>query len=398
MLLKKQIFGWSIYDLANTIFSALFVTIYFPLFVVLKGGTAFHVGLVMSLSMLLAGFLVPFFGALADVTQRKKFFLFLFTLLCCIFTFFTGFFDLVTLLFFGLFANFFYNASLDIYDSFLVNLSNSKNIGKISGIGTAVGYLGTILSIGIAYLVGYKYGFETILGIKIIFILTALSFFLISLITFYYLKETSKTKIKIHHFKQAFNNVAYTIKGIKKHKNLWLFLLSSFLYVDAANTTVVFLYLYARDQLQLSLVQFLPIYLVMALSAFFGAMIFGYLSDKFRPKRTLLYVLFLWIGVILLLYFKTTFTTFLIVGIFGGALLGGIWTITRPILVELAPKEKITEYFGYQGLTEKFSGVIGPFFFGYIAILFGFKPALLIVIGLFLLGAFVLSLVKMDKS
>ena len=61
-------------------------------------------------------------------------------------------------------------------------------------------------------------------------------------------------------------------------------------------------------------------------------------------------------------------------------------------------EEKIAELFGYQGLTEKFSGVIGPFLFGYIATSFGFKPALLVVIGLFLLGAFVLSLVKIKTK
>jgi UMF1 family MFS transporter len=396
--LKKQIFGWSIYDLANTIFSALFITVYFPLFVILKGGTAFHVGVVMSLSMLLAGLLVPFLGALADITQRKKLLLFSFTLLCCIFTFFTGFFGLTLVLFLGLFANFFYHAGLDVYDSFLVNLSNKDNIGKISGIGTAIGYLGTILSIAVAYIVGYTYGFETILGIKIIFILTALLFFSLSLITFYYLKEISKTKIKPNHFKQAFKRVIYTIKSIKKFKSVWLFLLASFLYVDGASTAIIFLYLYARDQLGLSIIQFLPIYLIMALAAFIGAMIFGYITDKFGHKKTLLSVIFLWVVIILLLYFKTTFITFLIVGIFGGALLGAIWTITRPILVDLAPKEKIAELFGYQGLTEKFSGVIGPFLFGYIATSFGFKPALLVVIGLFLLGAFVLSLVKIKTK
>ena len=93
--IKKQIFGWSMYDFANTIFSALFITVYFPLFVVLKGGTAFHVGLTMSISMLLAGLLVPTLGGVADITQRKKLLLFMFTVLCCMFTFFTGFFGLL---------------------------------------------------------------------------------------------------------------------------------------------------------------------------------------------------------------------------------------------------------------------------------------------------------------
>ena len=394
MGLKKQIFGWSMYDFANTIFSALFITIYFPLLVILKGGNAFHVGLVISASMLLAGLLVPLLGAVADITKRKKLLLFIFTVLCCIFTFFTGFFTLAFVLLLGLLANFFYHASLDVYDSLLVNLSNKKNIGRISGIGTAVGYLGAILSVGIAYLIGSFYGYETILGIKIIFIATALLFFGFSLFTFLLVKETSKIKIKKAHFKKAFTKVIYTIKSFKKFKYIWIFLLASFLYVDAANTAIIFLYLYARDQIGLALVQFLPIYVLMALAAGVGSLIFGKITDNIGHKRTLFIILFSWIVIILILYVKTTFTTFLLTGIVGGALLGGIWTTTRPILVDLAPKDKIAELFGYQGLTEKFSGVIGPALFGAIAVTFGFKQALLVVILLFLSGALALRFVK----
>jgi len=78
-------------------------------------------------------------------------------------------------------------------------------------------------------------------------------------------------------------------------------------------------------------------------------------------------------------------------------LLGATWTITRPLLVELAPKTKIAELFGYQGLTEKFSGVIGPALFGLIAVTLGFRQALLVVIGLFLLGGIVLWFVKTER-
>jgi UMF1 family MFS transporter len=241
---KKQIFGWSMYDFANTIFSALFVTVYFPLFVVLKGGNAFHVGLVISVSMLLAGLLVPFLGAIADITRRKKLLLFIFTVLCCLFTFFTGFFTLGLVLLLGLLANFFYHAGLDVYDSLLVNISSKRNIGWISGLGTAVGYGGTILSVLVAYAIGFLYGFETIAGIKTIFILTALLFFGFSLFTFIFVKRVSRKKIKRYHLKEAFRRVIYTIKKVKKYKSVWLLLLASFLYVDGANTAIIFLYLY----------------------------------------------------------------------------------------------------------------------------------------------------------
>lgn len=398
MSIKKQIFGWSMYDFANTIFSALFITVYFPLFVVLKGGTAFHVGLVMSISMLLAGLIVPFLGAVADITQRKKLLLFIFTLMCCFFTFFTGFFGLIVVLPLALLANFFFHASLDVYDSLLVNISTKRNIGRISGLGTAVGYLGTILSVVIAYIVGYFYGFETIRGIRILFVLTALLFFGFSLFTFIFMKEPSKTKIKKQHFRDAFKRVISTIKGIKKFKHVWLFLLASFLYVDGANTAVIFLFLYARDQIGLTLVQFLPLYIMMAIAAGIGSLFFGKLTDRVEHKKTLTIVLFLWVMTILILYLKTNYLTFLLASILGGALLGAVWAITRPVLIDLAPKTKVAELLGYQGLTEKFSGVIGPFLFGVIAVAVGFRQALLIVIALFLSGAFVLRFVKVKNA
>ncbi len=382
------------YDFANTIFSALFVTIFFPLFIVLLGGTAFHVGLIFSLSMFLAALIVPSLGAIADITKRKKMLLFIFTLICCTLTFLLGFSGLTAALILGLLANFFYHASLDVYDAMLVDISNEKNIGRISGIGTGIGYLGTVFAILVVFIVGKFYSYESITGIKIIFVLTAILFFGLSLITFIYYKEPTKNKIKIKHIPQAFKRVISTIKEIKQFKYLWLFLLASFLYFDAANTAIIFLYLHGRDQLGLTITQFLPVYLAMALAAMIGAFTFGKISDTFGHKKTLMSLLIGWIIVISLIFFNTTYTTFLLVGIFGGAFLGGLWTVTRPLLVSLTPKEKISELFGYQGLTEKFGGVIGPLAFGTVASLWGFRQALLVIIVLFALGAITLKFVK----
>jgi UMF1 family MFS transporter len=394
MTTKKEIFGWSMYDFANTIYSALFVTVYFPLFVVLKGGDAFHVGMIFSLSMLLAGLLVPLLGAVADQTKRKKVLLFIFTLACCTFVFLSGFFSLWYVLLFALLANFSYHASLDMYDALLDNISTPKNRGWISGLGTAVGYLGTVFSVAVAFVVASIYGSESIQGIAIVFVLTAVLFFCFSLFTFMFVKERSKTRIRKEHFRKAFKSVIHTLRNIKKFKFVWLFLLASFLYTDGANTAIIFLFLFGRDQIGLSLQQFLPIYVVMALASGLGALGFGKLTDKLGHKKTLNIVLFLWVVVIGILFYKTNYTTFLLTGILGGALLGGIWTITRPILMQLAPKDKLAELFGYQGLTEKFSGVIGPPLFGFIAVAAGFKQALLLIIALFLLGALVLAFVK----
>ncbi|MBI1972729.1 MFS transporter, partial [Candidatus Woesearchaeota archaeon] len=279
-------------------------------------------------------------------------------------------------------------------DSLLINISNKKNIGWISGLGTGIGYLGTILSVILAYIIGYFYGFESILGIKIIFILTAVLFFGFSLFTFIFVKEISRIKIKKHHFKDAFKRVIFTLKNIRKFKSVWFFLLASFLYTDGANTAIIFLFLYAKDQIGLTLVQFLPVYIIIALAAGLGSISSGKLADKIGHKRTLSIVLFSWIIIIFILYLKTSYATFLLAGILGGALLGATWTTTRPMLVSIAPKGKVAELFGYQGLTEKFSGVIGPLLYGFTAVAIGFRQALLVVIVLFILGAIVLTFVK----
>ncbi|MBI2671284.1 MFS transporter [Candidatus Woesearchaeota archaeon] len=397
MTTKKEIFGWCMYDFANTIFSALFTTIYFPLIVILKGGTVFHIGLIVSIAMISAALFVPYLGAIADITKRKKPMLFIFTLLCCIATLFSGYFDLKTTLIFGFLAKFFFNASLDIYDSILVDISNKRNISFISGLGISIGYLGTIFGVLIAYTAGKFYGHETLLGVQVVFVLIAIMFLGFSLFTFIFVKEPSGFIIKKDYIKTAFYNVTNTIKNIKKFRHTWLFLLASFFYSDAANTALGFLYLYATNQIGVELTKFLPIYISMAITAAVGSLFFGKISDKFGHKRILTFILIMWILIILVLYLKTTYTTFLIIGLVGGALLGGLWALTRTLLVDLTPKNKQAELFGYQGLTEKISGVIGPVLFGYIALILGFRQALWVIIVLFLIGLIFLRFVKVNK-
>lgn len=398
MTTKKEIFGWCMYDFANTIFSALFTTVYFPLLIILKGGTIFHVGLIMSIAMILAALFVPYLGAIADITKRKKLMLFIFTLLCCISTLFAGYFNLTTTLIFGLLAKFFFNASLDVYDSMLVDISNKRNVSFISGLGIAIGYFGTIFGVLVAYIAGKFYSYDTIFGIQIVFILIAIMFFGFSLFTFTFYKEQSRVTIKTIHIKTAFFNVTNTLKNIKRFRSAWLFLLASFFYSDAANTALGFLFLYAQNQVGISLAQFLPLYILMAITAATGSLFFGKISDRFNHKKTLSLILVMWIIIISFLYFKTTYTTFIITGIVGGALVGGLWTVTRPLLLDVSPKNKVAELFGYQGLTEKISGVIGPVLFGYIALTLGFKQALLVILLLFLMGFILLNFFKIDNN
>jgi UMF1 family MFS transporter len=348
--------------------------------------------------MLLAGILVPFIGAMSDTTGRRMNFVIFFTIICVIFTALTPYVTLYLALFFALIAMFTYHAALDVYDAKLMDISNNKNRGKISSYGVALGYVGTVLSLLMAYIILNIYGWDSPVAIKAIFPATAIFFLLFSLITFILVKDKVKeTAISLKAtFQQAFFQIKETITKLPKYKGLLPFLIASFLYTDGMNTVILFLYLYAREQIKLTIINFFYFYALFAIAAIIGSLIFGKISDRIGPKRTLITLVIIWTFIIFLLMKVSNIATFIIAGCLGGAALGAVWAVTRPMLVKLSPRKKIAQLFGFQGLTEKFSGVLGPIIFGFVVVRTNYQTALFVLLGFFALGLLFLFFVP-DK-
>ena len=350
----------------------------------------------MGLSMLLAGIFVPFLGAVSDAVGKRKVFVLIFTIICVILTAIVAYVSLFWALIIGALAAFAFHAAIDVYDAMLADISTKKNIARISGYGVAFGYVGTILSLVMAFLILDYFGWETKQSVQLIFPATAIFYFLFSLFFFALVKEKAKnfTKPIFSYIKTAWQQLIFTFKNIKKESTLWTFLIASFLYTDGMNTAIVFLYLYGRETLGITIKQFFPLFALMAIASAIGALLFGRFGDKLGHKKTLIIILYIWIAIILLLIIQTNFLNYMIAGIIGGAALGGVWTLTRPMLVDLAPKHKLAELFGFQGLTEKFSGVIGPIVFGFLVVSFNYNIALSSLLVFFILGLILLSKVK----
>src|SRR3989344_2201143 len=190
---KKEVFAWGMYDLANTIFSALFVTFFFPFYVKqFLGGNEFQIGLVFGLSMLAVGLVVPVIGAWSDQVGRRMPFIIVFTIACCLFTWLVAGVSLKWALVCGFLANFAYHGALTVYNALLPGLGNDEELGNVSGIGTAMGYVGTLIALGFAALILMRLGWETEAGAKAIFGATALMFFVFSLPTFFGIREKTK--------------------------------------------------------------------------------------------------------------------------------------------------------------------------------------------------------------
>ena len=392
----KEVFAWASYDLANTIFSALFVTFFFPFYIKnFLGGNEFQIGLVFGASMLLVAFVVPILGSISDKLRRRMPFIIFFTVICCVFTFLVAFAGLYAALLFGLIANFCYHAALTMYHALLPRVSTGKNIGKVAGIGVGMGYIGTIISLIIAYPILKIIGWETLAGTKAMLLTTALLFFLFSLIIFLIIKEKvyAKTHSLKKHIVDSLRDIKNTFIKLRAQKGLISFLFSSLFYNDAINAIIIFLFLYGRDTIGLSVQKFFYIYAIFAVAASLGAFFSGKLVDKIGAKKVLAASGVLWIIVIIFLLKLTSVTNFIVMGSVGGIAIGMTATASRPKLIELAPKNKMAEYFGFFELTDKLSGVLGPVIFGYLAASYSYSIALISLIIFFALGLWFLRYV-----
>jgi UMF1 family MFS transporter len=386
---KREVFVWGIYDLANTAFSALFVTFFFPKYVTeFLGGNKFQVGLVFGLSMLLVGLLVPVIGAWSDRTRRRMPFIAMFTLFCCSATLFIPLVGLKTALFLGVLANFFYHAALTTYNALIPSLGLPEEYGKISGIGVALGYLGTLASLGVAAIVLAILGWESEAGIKAMFTVTAVFFLGFSLFFFIGLKERkNRVKEAWHvHTHNAINDVLKTVKQLRRHKGLLPYLFTIFMFVDAVTAVIVFLYLYGRSVIGLETQAFMIVYSLFALSAAGGSYFFGKLTDRIGPKRTLIAAGVSWLVVLGVLLLVQSLPMFVFAGLLGGVALGAVWTSSRPLLISLSPKKGVGQFFGFSELADKFSGVLGPIVYGYLATAYSDRAAIMSLFVFFILG------------
>ncbi len=399
--IKKQIRAWYVYDLANTIFSALFLTFFFPPYIKeYLGGHEGHIGTVTGISTLLAGLTVPFAGALSDYIGRRMPFLMIFTIGCCVATALISISNLYWALGLAVMANFFYGISLAIYDALLPKLAPPDKQGTISGYGVGVGYLGTPISLIAVSILLYFLGWESEIGIRSVFVLTAVLFLGISIYPFMVIKEekSSVDGSLTDHIVSILREIKQSVRQIPGIKGFLPFLLCAFFFYNAIMAVVLFLYLFGQEELGLTKMQFVPIYAGMAFAAAIGAVASGYLSDKFSPKQILKWSAWVWIVVLTCFIFVANMTVFVIGGMIGGMAMAAYLTAARPQLIKFADPQKMGEYFGFMALTNKASGFMGPAVFGWIVATTNYKIGLGVLIAFFVIGLVFLTWVPDEEK
>ena len=395
---KKKIFIWTLFDFANTSFSIVVVTFLYAVYfkkVVAQGQPIgdLYWSLGTSIAMIITAIISPILGAIADYSAGKKRFLLFFTLLCITATaslFFVGSGDVFWGVTIFILANVGFEAGLVFYDSFLPEITEPKNYGRVSGYGFAMGYLGSLATLAIIY------PFIQAEMIKESFPVAALFFLIFSLPLFVYLKDNRK-KIVEHesYFKIGVTRVWNTLLHLKNYKNLATFLLAYFFYIEGVNTIIFFSGNYASTTLGFSETELLIFFLTVQTTAIVGSVILGIVADSIGQKKTIMITLVMWLITVLIAFLVQDKNGFYVVGLIAGAAMGSSQSTSRSLMSKLTPPEKKTEFFGFYSLFGKSSAVIGPLVFGLVSFISGDQRLAIISIGFFfVVGLIILTQVK----
>jgi UMF1 family MFS transporter len=364
----SAILSWSFYDFANTIFSMNIISLYFPLWVTVdKGGEDILYSGALSLSMVMVALSMPLLGGLSDRMGRRMPLLIGLTLLSVFFTALIGACNhLILGLIFFVLANYGYHAALVPYDALLPQVSRGFSVGKVAGIGVALGYVGAIAGIVMVK------PFVDEAGRASSFIPTAFLFLIFSLPCFFLVKEVKKKTSTIlwRTMREEFTHIKETLSHTKKYPGLLPFLIANFLYCDAVNTVIAFMAVYAHQVAGFDDAMIRNLLIVSTFFAAIGSLIFGWCTDRWGAKRTLTVVLYLWIVTLVAAIASFSSLTFWLVGFLVGCALGGTWVSARALVLDLSPPEKIGEIYGLYNMGGKFGFILGPLVWGFIVLVF----------------------------
>ncbi len=361
--------SWALYDFANTIFSFAVVSGAIGLYLVndrqfgeRDGNFLLSIAIVASVG--LNAIVSPVLGAISDRAGRRLPFLFVFTAVCIGTTFLIADVPPVIGLLLFVVANFAYQAALIYYDATLKTVSLTESRGRLSGLGTAIGYCGTV-TVGLLI-------FLLDVPVEARFRLSALLFLVFAIPIFVFVREPQvrdAAPLTVSDVIASFGQLRQSIAHARQVPGLGRFLVGRFFYSDAVNTVIVVMSVVTVKVLGVSETMANVILLSLTLVAIVMSFVWGWLCDRQGPKRTLVIVLASWaigllIGGVALGFGPSGLAPFLLAGAILGSGLGGVQVADRVLMVRLSPPERLGEFFGLYGLVGKGSQVIGQLLYG----------------------------------
>ncbi len=409
---RREIFGWAMFDFANQAYTLLIITVVFgDLFtrVIVGDAPDYRLGNLLWSLALASGYLLavicsPVAGAIMDYTASKKRFLFasyLLTVLATAALYFVapGYAWLGVLLL--ILSNFAYSIGESFIAGFLPGLGPPEDLGKISGFGWALGYLGGMASAVFVLLVLGDVSAENFERIRWVGPWAAVFFLIAAIPTFLWVHERGRARplpAGQGYLRLGLVRVGQTVRHLRAHRDLAVLLFSVFFSMSGISIIITYAFIYGAQVIQWDESTRTLMFVLVQITAAIGAFGFGFVQDRIGARRTYSLTLLMWILAILLIYLTPLLSElaqdrlglnwaaqdiFLVVGCVAGLSLGACQSTTRTLVGLFAPLSRAAELFGFWGLSMKLAGVFGLLVIGLLQALFGLHAAILFCILLF---------------
>jgi len=375
-----QIYSWALYDWANSAFATAVMAGFFPVFFrQVWSGTAevttitFRLGLANSIASVLLVVFAPILGAVSDKALMKKRFLLFFMLLGVVMTGTLSFISggeyfLAAVVY--IFATLGFMLGNVIYDALILFVASSERLDSISALGYALGYIGGGIFFAVCVLVAaYPSGFGFSSGLQAVrytFLFTAVWWAVFSVPLFVYVREPS-----VPHGERSLNKgfiegkkqFVITLKKIAGRRDILLFLIAYWLYIDGVDTVVRMAVDYGMS-LGLNTKHLITALLITQIVGFPATLAFGKIGQKLGTKKGILsgiagYLIISFVGA----FIRTNLHFYLLAGAVG-LVQGGVQSLSRSFFARLVPENEEATFFGFYNMLGKFAAILGPFLMG----------------------------------
>lgn len=407
---RREVLSWALYDFGSSAFNTLMITFIFNRFFTDVIAPDVNTGTVMwaraiNISAVVVALISPVLGAVADYSGRKKLFLVFFALLSIVFTMLlfvagpTAAAGTVVILF--VIANIGFEAANVFYYAFLPDVSDDSNIGRVSGRGFFLGYIGGLISLAIG--LGMIRGWlpkDDYLNVRATILLVSVWYLVFSLPMFLFVKQKAlPQKIEGGYIRHGFSRLFATIKHARQYSEAGKLLIARMIYNDGLGTIIAMASIYAGAVLGMPLEEVLMMGIALNVFAGLGAFGFGYVDDRIGGKKTILISLvFLTIGASIGVL-SASKSAFWVAASLIGFMMGPNQSASRSLLSKITPIDKQAEFFGLYSFSGKLSSLLGPLVYGTVVAQTGnHKAAMASIIVFFLVGGAILMLVREEEG
>jgi MFS transporter, UMF1 family len=409
---RRALRAWALYDWGNSAFSTTVTAGFFPIFFKqywsaesARAESTFQLGMTNSAAALIVAVLAPLLGAIADRGGAKKRMLLGFALLGALATgslFFVGKGNWQSAALCYALANIGFFASMIFYDSLLIVVAAPGHSDRASALGYALGYLGGGSLFALQVVTVFKpawFGFDDAgQAVRAAFLQVALWWIVFTIPLMRHVPEpTASVASAARAVRDGVLQLRATLRRVRGMRQVWMFLLAYWLYIDGVNTLIVMAVDYGLS-LGFSATSLTLALLITQFVGFPAALVFGRLGSAIGSKRAILIALGVYVGVTVWGYAMDQQWEFFVLAGMVGLVQGGVQALSRSLYSRLIPPRESAEFFGFYNMLGKFAAIIGPALMGWVSLTTGSARLSILSLSLLLLAGGALLLCVRDAA